>query len=67
VKASYQEPMIIREAWITEEVPQCNSCRSDQLVAILRLLLHTPSPTDDQIVQALIGVCQCVPSRFPSP
>jgi isoquinoline 1-oxidoreductase subunit alpha len=58
---------MIREAWITEHIPQCNTCRSDQLVAILRLLLETPAPTDDQIVRAVADVCQCVPSRFDSP
>jgi len=47
-------------AWIAEDVPQCGYCQSGQIMAAAVLLRETPSPTDDDIDDAMAGnICRC--------
>ncbi|MBI2468746.1 MAG: (2Fe-2S)-binding protein [Candidatus Rokubacteria bacterium] len=50
----------VQQAWIAEEVPQCGYCQSGQIMAAVALLAKTPSPTDADIDQAMVGhICRC--------
>ncbi|MCT7377884.1 (2Fe-2S)-binding protein [Chelativorans salis] len=50
----------LQDAWIELEVPQCGYCQSGQLMSAAALLEETPSPTDDDIDNAMWGnVCRC--------
>jgi len=47
------------EAWVANQVPQCGYCQSGQVVAATALLKDTPTPTDDDIANAMINLCRC--------
>lgn len=50
----------LRQAWISEQVPQCGYCHSGQLIAAEALLAKNSSPSDQQIEQAMAGnLCRC--------
>jgi len=50
----------LQKAWIEEDVPQCGYCQSGQIMAAYGLLKKTPSPTDDQIDEAMDrNLCRC--------
>jgi isoquinoline 1-oxidoreductase alpha subunit len=50
----------LQRAWIEIDVPQCGYCQSGQIMSAAVLLREIPSPTDDDIDQALTGnVCRC--------
>src|SRR6058998_1798903 len=50
----------LQQAWIAEDVPQCGYCQSGQIMAAAVLLRERPTPTDDDIDQALAGnICRC--------
>jgi isoquinoline 1-oxidoreductase alpha subunit len=50
----------VQAAWDRIQVPQCGYCQSGQVMAATALLTKTPSPTDEQIDQALTGnICRC--------
>ncbi len=50
----------LQEAWIAEDVPQCGYCQSGQIMAAAVLLRENPSPTDDDINDAMDGnICRC--------
>jgi aerobic carbon-monoxide dehydrogenase small subunit len=50
----------IQEAFLTAGAVQCGFCTPGLIVATVDLLDHTPSPTDDQIREALSGnLCRC--------
>jgi isoquinoline 1-oxidoreductase alpha subunit len=50
----------LQRAWVAENVPQCGYCQSGQLMAAEALLRSVPSPTDDDIDQAMSGnICRC--------
>jgi len=50
----------VQEAWIAEQVPQCGYCQSGQLMSAAALLERSPSPTDEEIDQAMSGnICRC--------
>jgi isoquinoline 1-oxidoreductase subunit alpha len=52
--------VLLQEAWIAEEVPQCGYCQTGQIMSAAALLAKTPHPTDDQITQAMNGnLCRC--------
>lgn len=58
--ANEQELHPVQEAWIAEQVPQCGYCQSGQIMSAVALLERTPSPTDDEITQAMSGnICRC--------
>jgi isoquinoline 1-oxidoreductase alpha subunit len=51
----------LQKAWIAEQVPQCGYCQSGQIMQAASLLSHNPSPTRDEIVDAMNGnLCRCM-------
>jgi aerobic-type carbon monoxide dehydrogenase small subunit (CoxS/CutS family) len=50
----------LQRAWIAEDVPQCGYCQSGQIMAAAVLLRQNPSPSDDDIDDAMTGnLCRC--------
>ena len=50
----------VQKAWIEEQVPQCGYCQSGQILSAAALLKKNPSPSDQEIEQAMQGVlCRC--------
>ena len=48
------------DAWVEEQVPQCGYCQPGQVMSAAALLRERPSPTDDDIDQALSpNLCRC--------
>jgi isoquinoline 1-oxidoreductase alpha subunit len=51
----------LQQAWVDEQVPQCGYCQSGQIMQAAGFLSNTPSPTDDQISEAMNGnLCRCM-------
>ncbi|MCJ9429595.1 (2Fe-2S)-binding protein [Kordiimonas marina] len=50
----------LQMAWAQHEVPQCGYCQSGQLMQAAALLKENPSPSDEEIEQAMYGnICRC--------
>jgi aerobic-type carbon monoxide dehydrogenase small subunit (CoxS/CutS family) len=50
----------LQRAWLEEDVPQCGYCQSGQLMSAAVLLRDKPTPTDEDIDQAMTGnICRC--------
>src|SRR5512138_1949573 len=50
----------LQVAWVAEQVPQCGSCQSGQIMSAAALLAKMPKPTDAQIDSAMTGnICRC--------
>jgi isoquinoline 1-oxidoreductase alpha subunit len=50
----------IQQAWIDEQVPQCGYCQSGQIMSAVALLERSPTPSDEEINQAMMGnICRC--------
>jgi isoquinoline 1-oxidoreductase alpha subunit len=50
----------LQQAWIKHQVPQCGYCQSGQIMSAVALLESTPSPSDQDIDQAMKGnICRC--------
>lgn len=50
----------LQQAWLAEEVVQCGYCQSGQLMQAAALLAVRPSPSDEDIDQAMSGnICRC--------
>jgi isoquinoline 1-oxidoreductase subunit alpha len=50
----------LQRAWIAEEVPQCGYCQSGQLMSAAALLARNPSPSEEEIEEAMSGnICRC--------
>ena len=50
----------VREAWLTEEVPQCGYCQPGQILTATVLLSENPKPDDSAIDRAMSAVlCRC--------
>ncbi len=53
-------PHAVQQAWVLNQVPQCGYCQSGQIMSALALLRQNPSPSDDDIDQAMSGnLCRC--------
>src|SRR6202167_3344092 len=51
----------LQKAWIAEQVPQCGYCQSGQIMQAASLLSQNPSPTRQEIVDAMNGnLCRCM-------
>ena len=51
----------LQQAWIEEQVPQCGYCQSGQIMTAANLLERNPSPSDEEIVEAMNGnLCRCM-------
>jgi isoquinoline 1-oxidoreductase subunit alpha len=50
----------VQRAWIAEQVPQCGSCQSGQIMQAASLLAKNPHPSREEIDQAMTGnICRC--------
>jgi isoquinoline 1-oxidoreductase alpha subunit len=49
----------VQQAWIDFQVPQCGYCQSGMIMAVSALLAQHPSPTDDELAQAVSNICRC--------
>jgi len=50
----------LQQAWMALNVPQCGYCQSGQIMSAASLLSKNPSPSDDDINQAMAGnICRC--------
>ena len=49
-----------QRAWEQVDVPQCGYCQAGQIMSCAALLARAPSPTDEQINDAMNGnICRC--------
>jgi len=49
----------VQKAWIEHQVPQCGYCQSGMIMAVSALLSTNPSPSDDQLSEAVTNICRC--------
>ncbi|WP_375208005.1 (2Fe-2S)-binding protein [Hyphococcus sp.] len=50
----------LQQAWIDEDVAQCGYCQAGQLMTASALLADNPSPSDEDIDNAMSGnLCRC--------
>ena len=50
----------LQEAFVTHNAPQCGFCTPGQLMSATALLASNPSPTKDEVREALAGnLCRC--------
>jgi isoquinoline 1-oxidoreductase alpha subunit len=50
----------VQKAWVDHQVAQCGYCQSGQIMTAAAFLATTPSPTDEQIDQAMAAnLCRC--------
>jgi aerobic-type carbon monoxide dehydrogenase small subunit (CoxS/CutS family) len=50
----------LQEAWRAHDVPQCGYCQAGQIMNAAALLKKNPSPSDEDIDNAMIGnLCRC--------
>jgi isoquinoline 1-oxidoreductase alpha subunit len=50
----------VQLAWIEHQVPQCGYCQSGQIMQAAAFLAHNPTPTDQEVIQAMDGnLCRC--------
>ena len=50
----------VQKAWLEASVPQCGYCQAGQIMSAVALLDRTPTPTDDEIADAMSdNLCRC--------
>ncbi|MGB3468056.1 MAG: (2Fe-2S)-binding protein, partial [Cyclobacteriaceae bacterium] len=50
----------VQKAWLKFDVPQCGYCQAGQIMSAASLLKQNPSPSDDDIDNAMSGnICRC--------
>jgi len=50
----------LQEAWMKHDVPQCGYCQAGQIMQAASLLSENPSPSDEEIDEAMYGnICRC--------
>ncbi len=50
----------VKEAWVTEEVPQCGYCQPGQILTATALLSTNPNPDSETIDRTMSAVlCRC--------
>lgn len=50
----------VQKAWMQHDVPQCGYCQAGQIMSAVALLDNNPSPSDEDIDQAMNGnICRC--------
>ncbi len=50
----------VQAAWVEHQVAQCGYCQSGQIMLAASLLSDSPSPTDDEIDDAMsANLCRC--------
>lgn len=57
---SPERPHPVQQAWIEAQVAQCGYCQSGQIMQAAALLKRNPSPSDEQVDEAMSGnLCRC--------
>ncbi|HEY7296671.1 MAG TPA: (2Fe-2S)-binding protein [Xanthobacteraceae bacterium] len=55
-----EKPHRVQAAWIEEQVNQCGYCINGWILTAAELIDRNPSPTDEEIKDALSGlICRC--------
>lgn len=50
----------VQQAWLEVDVPQCGYCQAGQIMSASALLNQNPSPSDEEIENAMSGnICRC--------
>ena len=50
----------VQKAWLGHDVPQCGYCQAGQIMSATALLKSNPSPSDEDIDNAMNGnICRC--------
>jgi isoquinoline 1-oxidoreductase alpha subunit len=49
----------VQQAWLSGDVPQCGYCQSGMIMAAAALLAEKPTPTDEDIDNAMSNICRC--------
>jgi isoquinoline 1-oxidoreductase alpha subunit len=50
----------LQAAWVKHDVPQCGYCQSGQIMSAAALLAASPTPSDQDIDDAMSGnICRC--------
>lgn len=50
----------VQQAWVEHQAPQCGYCQSGQILAAKALLDENPTPTDEDIDEAMSdNICRC--------
>ncbi len=49
----------VQVAWTQEDVPQCGSCQSGQIMAAAAFLDKNPNPSDADIDRGMTNLCRC--------
>ncbi len=50
----------VQKAWLEHDVAQCGYCQAGQIMSAAALLKNKPSPTDEEIEDAMNGnICRC--------
>lgn len=50
----------VQKAWLEHDVAQCGYCQAGQIMTAAALLKSKPTPTDEQIEEAMNGnICRC--------
>jgi isoquinoline 1-oxidoreductase alpha subunit len=52
-------PHLTQQLWTEHQVPQCGYCQSGMIMAAAALLEVNPSPSDDEIDEAMTNICRC--------
>ena len=54
------EAAAVRDAWVSNQVPQCGYCQSGQIMSASALLKQSPRPSDSEIEAFMSGnICRC--------
>jgi aerobic-type carbon monoxide dehydrogenase small subunit (CoxS/CutS family) len=55
-----ENPHPVQGAWIEAQAPQCGYCQSGQILTAVALLEENPSPSDEDINEAMSNnICRC--------
>ena len=50
----------VQKSWLDSSVPQCGYCQAGQIMSAVALLEKNPSPSDDDITEAMSdNLCRC--------
>lgn len=50
----------VQQAWLEQQAPQCGYCQSGQILTAVALLESNPSPSDEDIDEAMSNnICRC--------
>lgn len=49
----------VQQAWLKHQVAQCGYCQAGQIMAAVALLNENPSPSDEDINDAMTNLCRC--------